>query len=482
MTPRRERALRPSRPLNHRRLRGLAWGVGAGAAALALGIDRLGYGKPGFGEFQTALLVAGIGLLLAGFAARPRAAASAAAPASGADPGRGFEAFRRRYVAAAILLLNVVVLFVGLNLGLALAFAVTDALGWTPAESAPGVSRAFGMLRLVRAAGSWASPQESSPLALADGDLARIYPGWSRADVAHLLRETRSRKLGYLPFAQFSEQAYAGRFVNVSEHGFRHSAHQRPWPPSAEALNVWILGGSTTFGYGLRDEETIPSFLGATLAAAIPERPVAVYNFGQAYYFSSQELALFYRLLSSPVERPDIVVFIDGINEHLAEPFYSQALRAFMATPYRAPYLQPQATSIASAEETVRRYVRNRELIAAWCRAWGIVPLFVWQPSPVWRYDQRYHLFPVAPGSAAASRSGAALTTKEPLYAAMDGHSPSAEAGGDCSWLPLADLQIGVEEPLYVDRIHYTAKFSRTIAERIGARALDLLRGGPCIR
>src|SRR5262249_54092213 len=150
-----------------------------------------------------------------------------------------------------------------------------------------------------------------------------IYPGWSRARVAALLAESRGRALRFDPWTQFREKPFRGRFFHVEEPGYREVRDPGPWPMDRAAHNVWVFGGSTTFGYGLPDEETIPSHLQEALRSRYPGASIHVYNFGQGYFYSGQELALFASLLAGGSAPPEIALFIDGINEHQAEPFYS---------------------------------------------------------------------------------------------------------------------------------------------------------------
>lgn len=452
---------------------------------VSLLIDRLGLGQPGFGESQRILLLAGLAILAASLAARWRRNPPAARPSQGQGQGpepetrgaRALPALRRRYVAAAVLLLNTLVLFFCLNLLLLLGFGATDAAGWTTREPARGLLRALAVLRLVRLAANWSSEGEISALKLGDDELAKIYPRWTRADVARLLRETRERPLGYRAFSQFGELPYRGRFVKVSAHGYRESRGQGPWPMAPRAFNVWGFGGSTTFGYGLPDDETVPSCLQAYLAEKVGDRAVAAYNFGHAYYYSSQELMLFYRLLTSESVLPDVVIFIDGINEHYIEPFYSQALRTFMESPYLAPYLSPHAAPAGTSEAIVSRYFMNKKLIEAWCATAGARALFVWQPSPLWKYDLRFHLFRFT--ELVAEREDGRLMGTSPLYAHMEQYLGQRARAPEPGFLSLAELQVGVEEPLYVDHVHYTAAFSRRIAEQIGQRIVEGASANP---
>ncbi|MEM7583648.1 MAG: SGNH/GDSL hydrolase family protein [Acidobacteriota bacterium] len=434
-------------------------------AVVGLFADAFGIGKPGFGERQTLLFLAGLLGLAAGALGARRS--TPGDPGSDSSP---FERVQRAYVGLGVLLLNTLLLVFALNAVLWLGFAITDRLGWTvPEAEGEGIVGALAILRVTRLVGFWTNLEQDSPLALDDAELTSIYPGWTRGDVRHLLRESRGRPLIYQPFSQFGEQAYAGRFVNVSPHGFRIAPEQGPWPMDPRRRNVWVFGGSTTFGYGLPDDETIPTFLQSALNQALAP-PVAVYNFGQGYFYSSQGLALFYRLLIARDVRPDAVVFIDGINESMAEPFYSEALRTMVRAPYQAPYARVQPRPLADGEAVVARYLKNRALIRSWCELAGIRPLFVWQPSPAWRYDLNHHLFPS--DDFQPQEVDGRLLGQSAHYASLARQIAETELELAPDFLDLSGLQDDLQRPLYVDHLHYTADFSRVIAERIAERLL----------
>ncbi len=137
----------------------------------------------------------------------------------------------RGYKAVAIVFLNLLIFFVLANLVCSLY------LGY-------GRSR-FGPLSVY-------------PLSLT----MKAYPGWREKDVEELLRETYyDARPKYDLIAQVRERATSGRFVNVDQAGFRRVRDQGPWPPDASAENIFMFGGSTTFGYGVPDSETIASHL-----------------------------------------------------------------------------------------------------------------------------------------------------------------------------------------------------------------------------
>ncbi len=368
------------------------------------------------------------------------------------------QGIRAVWVSVAVIVFNTLLGFLLLNLVVAAGLRLTDAAGITkPPET--GIDSPVMRIPLVRLA-HLAGHRPEHVLALRDDQLALIYPGWTRRQVADLLAESWGRSLRFQPYTEFEEKPFRGRYVNVVEPGLRLIRDPGPWPMAAGVHNVWVFGGSTTFGYGLADWETIPSHLQETLRRRYPGAPIHVYNFGQGYFFSGQELALFQSLLAAGNAPPEVVLFVDGINEHFQEPFYTGYLRQLVRSPWTAFQIRDDSPSLPRGEDVVARWLRNKRMAEGICAAYGIKPLFVWQPTPNWKYDLRHHLF---------ATSGAALGTPS-HYAVLDRLRTSAPAtlGRDFLWL--GDIQVGVTRPLYVDRLHYTSAFAREIAERVADR------------
>lgn len=136
------------------------------------------------------------------------------------------------------------------------------------------------------------------------------YPGWDELGVRQLLAETWTAPLVYEPHTGFKEGPRRGKHVNVLEPGFRMSKDQGPWPPEPQgSCAVFLFGGSTTFGYGLPDHETVASHLQDFLSGArLPCEP-RVYNFGRGFYFSTQERILFEQLVEAGFV-PDVAIFL----------------------------------------------------------------------------------------------------------------------------------------------------------------------------
>jgi hypothetical protein len=294
--------------------------------------------------------------------------------------------------------------------------------------------------------------------------------------------ETDEIEATWSPEVGFRENARSGRFVNVSPEGYRFTFGQGPWPPDPRNFNVFVFGGSTAFGYGVQDEQTIPSHLAKRFAAVRPD--AKVYNFGRGMYFSGIERALFIKRIAHG-NVPDLAVFIDGTNENLhpqrlariyMTAFIGDNARALREAAlgrlplYRAavelrerwrPPAAPQDEPL-TAEFMAARYDTNRRLIESVAREYGVKTFFVWQPHPLYKYDIAYHNL-ADPDSLAEDRNVPGL------YRLMAARRPDRRP------LWCADLQEGRREELYVDTYHYSPAFSATVADCV---ADGLIRGG----
>lgn len=178
-------------------------------------------------------------------------------------------------------------------------------------------------------------------LALASPLLDQIYPDLRPHEIQDILEETwKARPFSYEPFTQFKEREFKGRFVNVDQNGFRVSKNQGVWPPDPDSYNVFLFGGSTTFGYGVPDDQTIASYLQDTLQTKM-HKEVRVYNFGRGFYYWFQERVLFERLLRSGYS-PDMAIFIDGYNGSIFntcdELFYTPMLGKVLTSETRPDF------------------------------------------------------------------------------------------------------------------------------------------------
>jgi hypothetical protein len=374
--------------------------------------------------------------------------------------------FIRLWCDASLILMNIVVLFVLVNLACWIISAVQS--------------------NLQRESGDPIAPFKFKEFNEA---LAPVYPEMSPAVVTKLLHDTRRIPQQYEPYVQHRESFFQSKYVNVLPPGMRRTQNQGPWPPLKDEYRVFLFGGSTTFGYGVTDEQTIASHLQDVLRnqANIPAR---CYNFGRAYYTSTQERILFEQMLMQGLT-PNLAIFIDGVNDFVridGLPPYSRDLEKCMREgdipPFRRalselPAVKTFQLVMAPKDGTgqsesgsncspqpannilqaaVDRYALNKKIVETVCREFGVTVAFIWQPAPLHNYDRTHHIF--------QNWDYKRVTPYvEPGYQLMAKHKSSQQWGNDFIWL--ADMQSGEKKPLYVSGWHYSAEMSRMVAEEL---------------
>lgn len=110
----------------------------------------------------------------------------------------------------------------------------------------------------------------------------------------------------YEPFVGWRMKAYSGKTLHVSSAGMRIT----PSPPFKGVRNrvVRFFGGSTMWGEGADDQNTIP----AIFNALHPE--YNVFNHAQLAFNTRQELDALISLYARN-EQADLVIFYDGVND-----------------------------------------------------------------------------------------------------------------------------------------------------------------------
>lgn len=310
-----------------------------------------------------------------------------------------------------------------------------------------------------------------------------LYPDLMGREINLLLYETWSRPYVYKPYTQFKERAFKGKYVNVHEAGFRITKDQGPWPPDPKNLNIFLFGGSTTFGYGVPDNQTIASYLQEALSSNSqkPEAKSYVYNFGCGNYFSSQEKILFQELLTSGFI-PDLAIFIDGLNDFYYfnnEPLFTERFRKFVDFKGKTLLVDLPLINIIRdikkigdiehdkpgekyndpevLKTVTDRYIKNKKLVETIANSFNVKTLFIWQPVPTYKYNLKYHIF--------ADKGFGRFLYSKYGYKVMENYIGKNNMGKNFLWL--ADIQENVKKPLYVDIDHYSSELSEDIAKRI---------------
>jgi hypothetical protein len=330
---------------------------------------------------------------------------------------------------------------------------------------------------------------------LSDDDLRKLYNAEDVGPYRQILGDAwRQFDTVYTPFVEYRTQETEGKYLNVTADGIRANGPNRP-DLNSEGVKVFVFGGSTTLGAGVSDGETIPAYLERALGANGRD-DVKVFNFGTVSYHSTQERIALERLLTAGV-KPEVAVFIDGDADfyHCAIPdssAWNERLSQLTRARSRLPLWRELAArsrvlqlirhlagdksvlvrewgrfceSDAEVDAVIRRLDTNRRMIDAMAERLGFKVLFVQQPVPTYAYDNRKRPFPV----------------KEELVGyhmnAARGYPRMAEMRGagqlwDKGVLWLAELE-PLEGNAYIDAVHYSPAFNKTIGERIAAVLAD---------
>ncbi|MGE5514288.1 MAG: SGNH/GDSL hydrolase family protein [Bacteroidota bacterium] len=347
-----------------------------------------------------------------------------------------------------------------------------------------GAGLAMGKIRHNRSA---ATPS------LSDQDIARLYdtdnPALYREALAE---ESRLGEAVYSPLVEYHLPPRAGRHITIAADGYRGNGTGQDL--GAPGAKVFVFGGSTTFGTGVTDGETLPAQLGEVLKAA--GKDVQVFNFGAPSYYSTQERIALERLLTNGI-RPDLAVFVDGLSDFQAcqlpdRTAWSQRLEQATAVvarlpltgelaqrsnllafsrwlvgsePAEAPNRADLCTSDAEVDKVIRRLDTNRRIVAAMAEKLGFKALFVQQPVPTFHYDNSKRAVPVDTELLAHHQNSAKG------YPHMVEMRAAGQLLGD-STLWLAEVE-PAEGNAYVDTVHYSPRFNRALADAIGRAIVD---------
>ncbi len=315
-------------------------------------------------------------------------------------------------------------------------------------------------------------------------DLHTVYPGWTVRDIVQMYDEHGVNSLQYAPWMGFREKARSGKYVNVSPEGFRYSFNKNA-SLKDNGLNIYVFGGSSTFGTGVDDTSTIPAQMQKFFGEKYPGKKINVFNFGVGGYYSSQEFE-WLATLARHGHVPDIAVFIDGYNEgFFMEPIFTNELSILFEAKSNDPLLFGKqviaelplmdfllrafkiknsvmgiaiAHGLPSPLESSARYKLNKKLITVLASEYGIRTYFFIQPVVGYRNKFRTHLF----NPSGATEPELINTEMMALLAGTADGKTSFDVTG-----LLADY----EKQPFVDAAHYTPEVcgmvARAIVERV---------------
>jgi lysophospholipase L1-like esterase len=129
--------------------------------------------------------------------------------------------------------------------------------------------------------------------------------------------EMNAVELGYHAYVIWRLKPFSGDTINVDHNGIRLTS---PNHCDTGSYTIFMFGGSTLWGSGAPDGETIPSELAKLYER--DGRSVCVVNFGQSAWVSTQEVIKLILELKHNNRKPNLVVFYDGVNDTLV-PYQS---------------------------------------------------------------------------------------------------------------------------------------------------------------
>ena len=237
-------------------------------------------------------------------------------------------------------------------------------------------------------------------------------------------RELKLVQERWEPYVYFRQKPFGGNTIHIGDDGLR-ATWRPPGPVEARRgrgpIKILMLGGSSLWGFGARDDQTIPSLLGRSL----DERGwnAEIKNLAEIGYVSTQELIALVRELQAGY-RPDVVIFYDGVNDTTSAFLegeagvttnevnrraefnlrqspgrlvaalgfkliqdsgtyrFAQMVRRRLGGQIDQAHPQPKAPGIgALAEQVVRRYEANITLAVSLGNSFGFRCLFFWQPT-----------------------------------------------------------------------------------------------------
>ncbi len=342
-------------------------------------------------------------------------------------------------------------------------------------------------------------------------------------DVDQLLREIRdSERVKYQPYTIWARRAFDGELTNVDVDGIRatHNNSSRD-----DALQIWMFGGSTTWGVGAPDDQTVPSHLAGSLNQdwGVDSQ---VRNLGERGFVSTQEVIYLIRELQAG-RRPHVAIFYDGVNDAASAALWpetpgthvtldtirdrfedagdeKETLRSLLRSSglYRAARIvldrigggsdegnglsvyvtptkgraEPHAPDFGwLGEQAISTWLENRKIVAGLAREYGFTPIFMFHPG-LWSEGK-----PLDPSEADILSSemryaslNLIMNVRAAMAKALDRRLQ--ETDGHENVYNLNDVFEDVAEPLYIDYAHVTGRGNEIVAERI----LEILKNELC--
>ena len=274
----------------------------------------------------------------------------------------------------------------------------------------------------------------------------------------------------YEPWMMFRMANHHSKYVNVNGFERKSAPDALIKSGSADTIDIYFFGGNTMYGYNLADDETIPSYFLKAYQQENPNRSVRVGNFGVPHYYSKQELMLLSSLLFEG-RRPDIVIFLDGMNDfypsrilYYDRPWFSYALQQSfegkMAEKRKNTFIDstdqfykdpPGITGNDYHDELVLKYQNNIRMATGLCRNMGIKSYFFCQPVPFYKN-----------GNLSRNEYQGNYKRFEYIYPELEKNKDSLD-----NFYFLGNMLENEKGNAFIDSFNYSPAFSEKVAKQI---------------
>lgn len=301
-------------------------------------------------------------------------------------------------------------------------------------------------------------------------------------------------------YVYWRRKPHQGKYINIDRHGIRYTSPSGVSDADAlKKLKIFMFGGSTMWGEGVRDQYTIPSLVAQDLSARKIKAEIT--NFGEVAYVTTQELIE----LVLQLERgniPDMVVFYDGFNDvyaadqsgaagfpqfewrreeeynittsqyvKLRRVFLLNSLNRFCLGKYLKSFSaklnlnKPVAEKSTTLEkDIIEVYLNNVKIITALGKEYGFVPLFYWQPviftkNKLTDFEKKF---------AAVSWGALYLKAQAVMKANRAAFAPYHFAD-------ISDLFAAAPHSVYIDYCHVNEDANQVIAARLARDIVHLV-------
>jgi lysophospholipase L1-like esterase len=185
-----------------------------------------------------------------------------------------------------------------------------------------------------------------------------------------------SEKLDFVQYVGWKRREYHGRFINIGVDGTRKTSN-RTHSMNAKCDSIYVFGGSTIWGMGVRDEYTIPSYLSKILNQH--DYSFIVMNYGESGYTFTQGLMRLLLLLKEG-HRPRLTIFYDGVNEISAAYHIGQAGVIGLTAEIQSLLEWKRRSYVEQTGSIVKEIVVHHSMI--YRSANKLIRLFQHNPSP----------------------------------------------------------------------------------------------------